>query len=69
MGQMLSRGIRDLEIDERYLRPIGLHAGTDQAVDLKKLKRLILERKLAPCYEGLEEDSDNEVCLVAESIC
>jgi len=69
MGQMLSRGNRDLEIDERHLRPMGLHAGTDQVVDLKKLRRLILEGKLAPCYEGLEEDSGNEVYFLAESFC
>ena len=61
MGQKLSRATREAEVDERWLRPQGLYPDTDEAVDLKKLRRLILEAKLAPCCEGLDESSEEEV--------
>lgn len=40
-------------MDERYTRPQGLYVHKD--VDIKKLRKLILESKLAPCYPGGEE--------------
>ncbi|GLU17707.1 hypothetical protein SLE2022_340630 [Rubroshorea leprosula] len=51
MGNKLGR--RKQVVDERYTRPQGLYAHKD--VDVKKLKKLILESKLAPCYPGDEE--------------
>lgn len=51
MGLKLSRAA---PVEERWLRPTGLYPDAD--VDLKKLRRLILDRKLAPCYEGLDEE-------------
>ncbi len=53
MGQKLSRP-KTFTIDERYCRPQGLYTETD--VDLRKLKKLILDRKLAPCWLGRAED-------------
>lgn len=37
-------------VDEKYTRPQGLYQIKD--VDYKKLRKLILESKLAPCYPG-----------------
>ncbi|PON56778.1 RING/U-box superfamily protein [Trema orientale] len=51
MGNKLGR--RRQVIDERYTRPQGLYHHKD--VDHKKLRKLILESKLAPCYPGDEE--------------
>ncbi|KAF5178288.1 Ring-type e3 ubiquitin ligase [Thalictrum thalictroides] len=51
MGNKLSR--RRQVIDERYTRPQGLYQHKD--VDHKKLKKLTLDSKLAPCYPGDEE--------------
>ncbi|GAV60879.1 hypothetical protein CFOL_v3_04407 [Cephalotus follicularis] len=51
MGNKLGR--RRQVVDERYTRPQGLYAHKD--VDIKKLRKLILESKLAPCYPGDEE--------------
>lgn len=50
-------------VDEKYTRPQGLYNHKD--VDQKKLRKLILESKLAPCYPG-EEDStcDLEECPI-----
>ena len=39
-------------LDERYTRPQGLYHHGD--VDLRKLKKLIVSGKLAPCYPGQE---------------
>lgn len=41
-------------VDDKYTRPQGLYQHRD--VDHKKLRKLILESKLAPCYPG-DEDS------------
>lgn len=50
-------------VDERYTRPQGLYVHKD--VDLKKLKKLILESKLAPCYPGDDEFcNDHEECPI-----
>ncbi|KAJ4726611.1 Protein SIP5 [Melia azedarach] len=51
MGNKLGR--RRQVVDERYTRPQGLYVHKD--VDIKKLRKLILESKLAPCYPGDEE--------------
>ncbi|KAK6229164.1 hypothetical protein SCA6_018115 [Theobroma cacao] len=51
MGNKLVR--RKQVVDERYTRPQGLYTHND--VDIKKLRKLILESKLAPCYPGDEE--------------
>ncbi|KAF4393014.1 hypothetical protein G4B88_012009 [Cannabis sativa] len=51
MGNKLGR--RRQVIDEKYTKPQGLYHHKD--VDHKKLRKLILESKLAPCYPGEEE--------------
>ncbi|GMH24236.1 hypothetical protein Nepgr_026079 [Nepenthes gracilis] len=51
MGNKLGR--RRQGVDEKYTRPQGLYHIKD--VDYKKLRNLILESKLAPCYPGGEE--------------
>jgi hypothetical protein len=40
-------------VDERYTRPQGLYPYPD--IDLRKLRRLILEAKLAPCHPGADD--------------
>lgn len=50
-------------VDEKYTRPQGLYNHKD--VDHKKLRKLILESKLAPCYPGDEECTcDLEECPI-----
>ncbi|KAM0944555.1 putative transcription factor C2H2 family [Dioscorea sansibarensis] len=51
MGNKIGR--RRPVVDERYTRPQGLYQHRN--VDHKKLRRLILDSKLAPCYPGDEE--------------
>ncbi|OVA03366.1 hypothetical protein BVC80_7851g3 [Macleaya cordata] len=51
MGNKLGR--RRQVVDEKYTRPQGLYQHKD--VDHKKLRKLILDSKLAPCYPGDEE--------------
>uniref|UniRef100_A0A7C9CMT5 RING-type domain-containing protein n=1 Tax=Opuntia streptacantha TaxID=393608 RepID=A0A7C9CMT5_OPUST len=51
MGNKLGR--RKQVVDEKYSRPQGLYQIKD--VDYKKLRKLILESKLAPCYPGGDE--------------
>ncbi|GLU14681.1 hypothetical protein SLE2022_312360 [Rubroshorea leprosula] len=61
MGNKLGR--RRQVVDERYTRPQGLYFHKD--VDIKKLRKLILESKLAPCYPGDEEcHCDLEECPI-----
>ncbi|XP_024019026.1 uncharacterized protein LOC21405290 isoform X1 [Morus notabilis] len=61
MGNKLGR--RRQVIDEKYTRPQGLYHHKD--VDHKKLRKLILESKLAPCYPGDEECTcDLEECPI-----
>ncbi|XVE52928.1 hypothetical protein DITRI_Ditri02bG0164000 [Diplodiscus trichospermus] len=60
MGNKLGR--RRQVVDERYTRPQGLYVHKD--VDIKKLRKLILESKLAPCYPGDEDSSDLEECPI-----
>jgi len=68
MGHKLSRSAAG-PADDHLLCPTGLYP--DSTVDLKKLRRLILEGKLSPCYKGLEEDeaSDPEQPLEDCPIC
>ncbi|XP_024543246.1 protein sip5 isoform X1 [Selaginella moellendorffii] len=51
MGNKFAR--RRAQIDDRYTRPQGLYQHKD--VDHKKLRRLIIDAKLAPCYPGAED--------------
>ncbi|KAK4746094.1 hypothetical protein SAY87_012406 [Trapa incisa] len=61
MGNKLGR--RRLLVDEKYTRPQGLYQHKD--VDIKKLRKLILESKLAPCYPGDDEyTQDLEECPI-----
>ncbi|KAG4936053.1 hypothetical protein JHK85_050972 [Glycine max] len=61
MGNKLGR--RGQVVDEKYRRPQGLYNHKD--VDHKKLRKLILESKLAPCYPGYEETTyDREECPI-----
>ncbi|KAJ7948865.1 protein SIP5 [Quillaja saponaria] len=61
MGNKLGR--RRQVVDEKYTKPQGLYNHKD--VDHKKLRKLILESKLAPCYPGDEELTCNlEECPI-----
>ncbi|CAA7410255.1 unnamed protein product [Spirodela intermedia] len=61
MGNKL--GKRRYVVDEKYTRPQGLYEHMD--VDRKKLRKLILDSKLAPCYPGDEESTlDLEECPI-----
>ncbi|CAN6444573.1 unnamed protein product [Victoria cruziana] len=51
-------------VDDRYTRPQGLYQ-LHKAADHKKLRKLILESKLAPCYPGADERGfDLEECPI-----
>lgn len=55
-------------VDEKYTRPQGLY--NHKEVDHKKLRKLILESKLAPCYPGDEESAtDLEECPICFLVC
>ncbi|KAJ3692149.1 hypothetical protein LUZ60_012499 [Juncus effusus] len=61
MGNKIGR--RRQVVDEKYTRPQGLYEHRD--IDHKKLRKLILESKIAPCYPGDEEcSSDLEECPI-----
>ncbi|KAL6570571.1 hypothetical protein OROGR_000121 [Orobanche gracilis] len=61
MGNKLGR--RRQVVDEKYTRPQGLYQHKD--VDHKKLRKLILESKLAPCYPGDDDcGCDLEECPI-----
>ncbi|CAA7056668.1 unnamed protein product [Microthlaspi erraticum] len=64
MGNKLGR--KRQVVEERYTKPQqGLYMST--SVDIKKLKKLILDSKLAPCYPGDDDESsshDLEECPV-----
>lgn len=51
MGNKLTR--KRHVVDERYTKPQGLYQNRD--VDHKRLRKLILDAKLAPCFPGGEE--------------
>lgn len=56
MGHSLSR---HKSVSPELLKPQGLYSN-NKDIDLKRLKRHILEKKLAPCYKS----SDFETALV-----
>ncbi|KAG0491095.1 hypothetical protein HPP92_007958 [Vanilla planifolia] len=62
MGNKIGR--RRQVVDEKYTRPQGLYQLRD--VDHKKLRKLIIEAKLAPCFPGDDEDLtlDLEECPI-----
>ncbi|KAJ8633331.1 hypothetical protein MRB53_026667 [Persea americana] len=61
MGNKLGR--RRQVVDEKYTRPQGLYQHRD--MDYKKLRKLILDSKLAPCYPGDDEGAtDFEECPI-----
>lgn len=71
MGNKL--GKKRQAVDERYTKPQqGLLLYMNKDVDFKKLKKLILEAKLAPCYPGAAEDissHDLEECPICYLVC
>lgn len=52
MGQKSSK---QPQVDARYLAPQTLCCFNE--VDLRKLRRLIKDRKLAPCFPGIDSES------------
>ncbi|XP_020705774.1 E3 ubiquitin-protein ligase DA2L isoform X1 [Dendrobium catenatum] len=62
MGNKIGR--KRQVVDEKYTRPQGLYQLHD--IDHKKLRKLILDSKLAPCYPGDDEDCtlDLEECPI-----
>lgn len=62
MGNKL--GIRKEAVNEKYTKPQGLYQHKD--VDQKKLRKLILDSKLAPCYPGDDDQTafDLEECPI-----
>lgn len=66
MGNKLGR--RRQVVDEKYTRPQGLYQHRD--VDHKKLRKLILDSKLAPCYPGDDDSAcDLEECPICFLVC
>ncbi|XP_042028984.1 E3 ubiquitin-protein ligase DA2-like isoform X2 [Salvia splendens] len=62
MGNKLGVKRRQV-VDEKYTRPQGLYQHRD--VDHKKLRKLILDSKLAPCYPGDDDTAcDLEECPI-----
>lgn len=64
MGNKL--GKKRQVVEERYTKPQQGLLYMNKDVDFKKVKKLILESKLAPCYPGAEESSchDLEECPI-----
>uniref|UniRef100_A0A1J3HYJ0 Protein SIP5 n=1 Tax=Noccaea caerulescens TaxID=107243 RepID=A0A1J3HYJ0_NOCCA len=61
MGNRLGR--KRQVVEEKYTKPQGLYVNKD--VDIKKLRKLIVESKLAPCYPGDDESChDLEECPI-----
>lgn len=66
MGNKIAR--RRQAVEDRYTRPQGLYEHRD--IDYKKLRRLILDSKLAPCYPGEEDCAiDLEECPICFLVC
>ncbi|KAF8080665.1 hypothetical protein N665_0929s0018 [Sinapis alba] len=59
MGNKL--GKKRQVVEERYTKPQQGLLYMNKDVDFKKLKKLILESKLAPCYPGAEESSSHDL--------
>ncbi|KAG8070196.1 hypothetical protein GUJ93_ZPchr0006g43313 [Zizania palustris] len=66
MGNRIG-GRRRAAVEERYTRPQGMYEHRD--IDQKKLRKLILEAKLAPCYVGADDDDDAVADLEECPIC
>ncbi|XP_062233582.1 E3 ubiquitin-protein ligase GW2-like [Phragmites australis] len=63
MGNRVGGRRRQPAVEERHTRPQGLYPHPD--IDLKKLRRLILEAKLAPCYPGADDPrADLDECPI-----
>ncbi|CAI5471853.1 unnamed protein product [Closterium sp. Yama58-4] len=61
MGNKVTK--RRYTVEEQYTHPQGLYPHRD--IDLKKLRRLILDAKLAPCHVGGDEpSSDLDECPI-----
>lgn len=66
MGNRLGR--KRQVVEEKYTKPQGLYVNKD--VDIKKLRKLIVESKLAPCYPGDDESChDLEECPICFLVC
>lgn len=67
MGNKLGR--KREAVDEKYTKPQGLYQHKD--VDQKKLRKLILDSKLAPCYPGDDDHNafDLEECPICFLVC
>ena len=61
MGQKSSK---QPQVDPRYLAPQKLYCYNE--VDLRKLRRLIKDRKLAPCFPGVDSESQE---VILEPLC
>mmetsp|Transcript_6647 Transcript_6647/g.24661 ORF Transcript_6647/g.24661 Transcript_6647/m.24661 type:complete len:608 (-) Transcript_6647:1138-2961(-) len=68
MGSKLSTTTRTTRrkprVEEQYTRPSGLYPTVE--VDVKRLRKLIMEGKLAPCYPGVEEGSSDRSGVALE---
>ncbi|XP_077227642.1 E3 ubiquitin-protein ligase DA2-like isoform X2 [Tasmannia lanceolata] len=68
MGNALGR--RRQLVDEKYTRPQGLYQHRDK--NHKKLRKLILDSKLAPCYPGDDNCTidleECPICVLEEQI-
>ena len=63
MGNRVGGRRRRPAVEERYTRPQGLYPHPD--IDLRKLRRLILEAKLAPCHPGADDPrADLDECPI-----
>lgn len=55
-------------MEDRYTRPQGLYPHPD--IDLRKLRRLIVEAKLAPCHPGADDPrADLDECPICFLVC
>jgi hypothetical protein len=63
MGNRVGGRRRRPAVDERYTAPQGLYPHPD--IDLRKLRRLIVEAKLAPCHPGADDPrADLDECPI-----
>ena len=66
MGAKLTR-THSSSIDERFLKPVGKYS--IKSSDLKKLKKKILDEKLAPFYPGVDTDDDESAGFDPAATC
>ncbi|OEL20623.1 hypothetical protein BAE44_0018358 [Dichanthelium oligosanthes] len=63
MGNRVGGRRRRPAVEDRYTRPQGLYPHPD--IDLRKLRRLIVEAKLAPCHPGADDPrADLDECPI-----